>query len=148
MLEGIITKNDNGTQVAAPVDVTFDSIGKYTFNMVPPPVTPKLDVVKDIKDVSDPNPDPIYDCYVEITSTGTNNNVVFADEMWPGMYLPPEYYTDSSKTTPRSDVTDTSGTPSSSNRTLHAEIPVLNDGEVIFVHYQVKVIDDMYDDPD
>lgn len=147
MLEGIITKNDNGTQVAAPVDVTFDSIGKYTFNMVPPPVTPKLDVVKDIKDVSDPNPDHIYDCYVEITSTGTNNNVVFADEMWPGMYLytSPEYYTDSSKTTLRTDVTDTSGAPSSSNRTLRAEVPVLNDGEVIYVHYQVKVIDDMYD---
>lgn len=146
-LEGIITKNNQQTQVAAPVKVTFDSIDEYTFNMVPPPVTPKLDVLKDITDASNPNPDHIYDCYVQITSTGTNNNVVFADEMWPGMYLysSPEYFTDSSMTTPRTDVNDTSETPSSTNRTLHAEVPVLNDGEVIYVHYQVKVIDDMYD---
>ena len=113
VFDGKIVDNGNGEQKEQTVIVSFPGVIDLAFHMVPPAGKSDLKITKHFTDAANPNPDHIYDCIVTITSEGTNTNVVFDDEMWPGMYLytSPEYFSDPELSVARTDVTDSTEAP-------------------------------------
>ena len=90
----------------------------------------------------------IYDCLIEVSSVSTNTNVILDDEMWPGMWLygSPKYYSDKecTKELDSSAYEDNTAAPSDSNRFVKAKFYNMENGEKVYVKYQVKVHPDMY----
>lgn len=145
--EGKITDNGEGGQPQQDIKVTFPVDLEYTLHMVPPDKEAKVTVDKKFADYDPVN--HIYDCFITISADNYNTNVTLDDEMWPGMtlYSPLEFYTDSNYSVPLdpSRYTDNSPAPSDDCRFLNAVINSMDDGEVIYAKYQVRVFPEMYD---
>ena len=146
---GSIQDDGNGKKPEEDITIEFPGAVDLTVHMVPPTENAKVSVSKRIEDTATSIRDHIYDCYIAITSSGKNNNIKFYDEMYPGMslYSEPEYFTDENYSEPLDDsrLTDSTSKPGTSVREINSVIDTMNNGDVIYVHYQVKVDPAMYE---
>ena len=146
---GCIDDDGKGNKPEEEVTIEFPGAVNLTVHMVPPTENAKVSVSKKIKDTDTSIRDHIYDCYIAIKSKGKNNNISFYDEMYPGMslYSKPEYYTDENYSEPLDEgrLTDSTKAPGTSVREINSVIDTMNNEDVIYVHYQVKVDPAMYE---
>ena len=142
--------NDDGNGGDSEKDVTFhfDNYATLQIHMIPPVKDTALEVKKVFDTTATSNTDHIYDCTIRITSTGENNNVTFEDGMYPGMYLysTPVFYTDAKLTNvlPSSRYELTQAVTGLDQREIKGKINQMSDGESVYMYYQVKIVDDLY----
>ncbi len=145
--DGKISDDGNGGTTPTTVDLVFPAATTVSIKMEPAATAASLSVLKTHEDVDLAN--RVYGFVVAITSTGTNNNVVIDDEMWPGMHLysVPALYTDANLTTPYTgSYTDNTDAPSGTNRRVQGVISSMSDGETLYLSYQAQVDEAMYNE--
>ena len=139
---GRINDDGNGGTLPENVIVSFPGVDSKTLHMIPEDVDPKLTITKTCTEI--PGSNHIYNCIVPITSTSENTDCQFVDKMWPGMTLNsvPEIYTDA-------DCKQVYGGTHSSwyyvDNEFGVTIDSMKNNETLYISYQVKIADEMYD---
>ena len=143
---GSIEADPNPNQDPDPIVISFKGRADLTLNLSHAPVTAKLDVDKIFHLIDNTN--HIYSCLIPITATGNQTNLVVTDTMWPGMDIygdAPKVYADSSLRTPYTNCTEFKDDGGRDHRTFTGTINSLRDGQTVYLYYEVKVRDEMYD---
>lgn len=143
---GSIEADPNPNQDPDPIVISFKGKADLTLNVSHAPVTAKLEVDKIFHPLDPVN--HIYSCLIPITATGNQNNLVVTDTMWPGMEIygdAPKVYADSTLRTPYTNCTEFKDDGGSDHRTFTGKINSLRDGQTVYLYYEVKVRDEMYD---
>ena len=141
---GSVERNPDGTTDPADIPFTFEGIADITVH-VEPPVSGAYLTVDKVFQVVDED-EHIYNCRIPITATGAQNNIVVRDTMWPGMELYggyPVIYSDAAYTTEFTDHTAFE-TEAGDGRTFSCTINHLANNQTVYMIYQVKVDDAMY----
>ncbi len=144
---GSIESDPNPAVNPDPIKISFTGARNFDLLVEEKPISEKLTVDKVFHVIDNPN--HIYSCVIPITATGDQTNLKITDTMWPGMSLAnePKVYT----TNPPSDATlftdcskfkDDGG----DGQTFTGTIYHIEDGQTLYLYYEVKVIDDMYDE--
>ncbi|MBQ8949537.1 MAG: hypothetical protein IJ065_00025 [Eubacterium sp.] len=152
--QGSINKNKNGTQNPTDETIIFPDAAKMTFRLKPSDIESEIYVRKliwnvDPSRVPDGTPEEdknyIYRTKIRFTSKGNNNDIVFDDEMWPGMtlYSDPVFYSDD-ELEMELDSSDFGLTYSLKGTKIHAVIPHMGNLDQIWVSYLVKIDPAMY----
>ena len=153
--QGSINMNKNKTQDPADVEVIFPNATKMTFKMKPSDIESEIYVHKMVYSV-DPSRVPagtpdadknyIYRSKIRFTSKGNNDEIVFDDEMWPGMtlYSDPVFYSDVDLENEITGVDYGLQYTLPGGTTIHAKIPHMGNLDQIWVSYLVKIDPAMY----
>lgn len=143
----------NGTVDADPnpaadpddIVVRFPGMNDLTLKVQHRPTPASLDIDKTYDVIDDSR--HIYEWRITITATGNQSNIAIEDTMWPGMELigdDPKVFVDYGCTTEYQDCTAFDFTDST-RRTFSGTINHMNDGQTLYLVYDVKVADEMYD---
>ena len=143
---GTIIAADSSNPQEGLKEIYFTDQIRLNINLLKRPVDSDLSIYKTISDPYSKPSDNVYDCVVQVISKGTNENIYFYDEMYPGMALEegPYLYTDSSLTQPLDSSRWTLGTAVKGSRSIELDIDSLSNGEEVFIYYTLKVDEKMY----
>lgn len=142
---GSAERNPDGSLDPADIVFSFEGIADITVHIEPPVTEARLTVDKVFHVVDEA--EHIYSCWIPITATGAQTGIVVRDTMWPGMELYggyPTIYADAAYTTVFTDHTDFV-TEEGDGRSFSCTINNLADGQTVYMLYNVKVNDAMYD---
>ena len=141
---GSVERNPDGTTDPADIPFSFEGIADITVHVEPPVSGAYLTVDKVFQVVDEE--EHIYNCRIPITATGSQTGIVVRDTMWPGMELYggfPVIYSDSGYTTEFTDHTEFAF-EEGDGRTFSCTINHLANNQTVYMIYQVKVDDAMY----
>ena len=143
---GKIKDNSGDAEPDKEYTISFPGNVEVKVYIKKPAENASLDMRKTIEDIKDASgaSTNIYNCYVDIEANGDNTNLIFWDEMYPGMYLysAPDYTIYNPATGEYdafTDYSDTTEAPAEGVRHLNSTINALADGQKIRIHYQVFV---------
>ena len=143
---GSVVADDASNPQEGLKEIYFTDQTKLNINLLKRPVDSDLAIDKHISDAYGKPTDNVYDCTVKVTSTGTNENIYFYDEMYPGMALEegPYLYTDSNLTQALDSSRYTIDTAVKGSRSIEISIDSLANNETVYVYYKLKVDEKMY----
>lgn len=141
------TLNGDGTSATEQkdVEITFEALGTFNITVMPLDKNSDLGVTKKFENYDPDN--YVYTCYISVTSSSANSNVLIYDEMYPGMSLyggSPKIYKDSDYTVNYEGLYEGFDEKAGATK-LNAKIASMTDEEVIYIKYMVKVDPKLYD---
>ncbi len=142
---GYFSGDDIPEDQITPITVDFLGLTSFHLDVKPKEQAANLSIEKLFDSVDEE--DHIYECTIAIGATQANTNVVFYDEMYPGMCLygsSPKIYTDAA-CTQLYEGAYTGFQEAAGVRELNATISSMADGEILYVKYQVEVEEQLYD---
>lgn len=143
---GTVVSNSSENPQEGLKEIYFTDTTKLNINLLKRPDESDLSINKSISDPYGKPSDNVYECVVQVTSTGSNDNVYFYDEMYPGMTLEdgPYLYTDSNMTQALDTSRYTIDIATKGSRYIELNIDSLGNGEKVYVYYTLKVDEAMY----
>ena len=129
------------------VDIHFPNDVDITLHMVPRPVEAGLKISKSFVDPNKRPSDDIYVCNISIEAIKNHTNVKFVDYMYPGMGLisDVEFFTDPDRKVPLDSSRYSNLSAPMNGRDISCDFDHLDDGEIIYIRYKVKVDPAMYE---